>query len=373
MVTPRRLPEAAVPAYTPAPLQGIGAARYRCEADVAPGLETIAQGELRHLLGWGDDPDGRAPRRGIIPFGHNGDLAELLRLRTVLSAYLIQRFPVPRPRALLGDQHFRTLLHRIDTVRGLHVPGTFGTLYISAAGSESSVLVRLKEAIAHATGLTLVPADAHEGDLHLRFRRPPDGEEGWEALIRLSPRPLGARPWRVCNREGALNATVAHAMALLTNPDPRDHVLNLGSGSGTLLIERAICAPAARLIGCDLSAEALACARANVAAADLADAIELRQEDARALDLPDASIDVLCADLPFGHLVGSHQDNLALYPAILREAARVARRDAPFVLITHEVRLMEGLLATAPEWAIDEVLHLTLGGLHPRIFVLHRR
>src|SRR5947208_2669780 len=78
------------------------------------------------------------------------------------------------------------------------------------------------------------------------------------------------------------------------------------------------------------------------------------------------------ADLPFGHLVGSHEENVALYPAILREAARVARREAPFVLITHEVRLTEALLAASPEWATDAMLRVTLGGLHPRIFVLRR-
>ena len=234
------------------------------------------------------------------------------------------------------------------------------------------MLERLQAELGARTGLRVVPPGAHEGDLHLRLRRAP-GDAGWELLARISPRPLGARPWRVRNMEGALNATVAHAMALLTKPDRRDHFLNLACGSGTLLIERAACAPAARLLGVDLSTDALASAEANAAAAGYADRIELRQGDARTLDLPDASIDALCADLPFGHLVGSHDENLTLYPAILAEAARVARRDAPFALITHEVRLMETLLLDSATWAIDETARVALGGLHPRIFVLRRR
>jgi hypothetical protein len=37
---------------------------------------------------------------------------------------------------------------------------------------------------------------------------------------------------------GAVNAALAHAIALLTEPEPADRLLNLCCGSGTLLIER---------------------------------------------------------------------------------------------------------------------------------------
>lgn len=344
---------------------------HACEADVAPGLETIAAEELRRVLGTSLGTLTVA-RPGTLAFDYRGDLAQLLLPRTVLALYLVRRFAVPRPRALLGDEHFRAIVRQIAAIRDLAPPETFGTLYLSAAGSDSAVLSRLKTELGRATGLRPVPPAAHEGDLHLRLRRATTGD-GWELLARLTPRPLGARPWRVQNLEGALNATVAHAMALLTGPDPRDQFLNLACGSGTLLIERAACGPATRLIGVDSSAEALDIARANVAAAGYADRIELIEGDARALALPDASIDALCADLPFGHLVGTHDENLTLYPAILAEAARVARREAPLILLTHEVRLMERLLAASAEWALDQTLRVTLGGLHPRIFALRRR
>lgn len=345
---------------------------FPCEADVAPGLEVLATAEVRRVLGDRASAP-RVTRPGVLAFTYTGDLAPLLRLRTVLAVYLVRRFAVPRPRALLGDEHFRAILRLIASIRATAPDDAYRSLYLSAAGSDSSVLARLKEELGKGTGLRVAPPTAHEGDLHLRLRRPPGGGAGWELLARLSPRPLGARAWRVRNLEGALNATVAHAMALLTTPDPRDQFLNLACGSGTLLIERAACGPATRLLGVDLSADALEIARANVAAAGYADRIELRQGDARALDLPDASIDALCADLPFGHLVGTHDENLTLYPAILAEAARVARREAPFVLITHEIRLLETLLAASADWALEDTLRVALGGLHPRIFVLRRR
>ncbi len=347
---------------------------FLCEAEVVEGLEGIARDELRWRLGDRAAIRAVSSRAGTatIRFDYAGDLRAPLTLRGVLAVYLARHFPVPRPRALLGDEHLRALLALIATVRGLHPPGAFATLHLSAAGADSAVLTRLKGELAGRTGLRVVSA-ADEGDLALRLRRPPGGGEGWEVLARLSPRPLAARRWRVCNLEGALNATVAHAMAVLTRPDPRDRFLNLACGSGTLLIERLDHAPARRAIGCDTDPAALDCAHANAAAAGRDAEVELVPWDARAIPLPDASVDVLCADLPFGNLVGSHEDNLALYPAVLAEAARVARAAAPFVLITHEVRLMEALLARSPDWAVEEARRVFLAGLHPRIFVLRRR
>jgi SAM-dependent methyltransferase len=342
------------------------------EADVPGGLAAFARAELVRLPSGlvRLEPAAADPLAAAVRFDYGGDPRALLRLRTVLSVARVGRFAVPRPRALLGDQHLRRLLGLIAAVRGLHPPDAFASLHLSAAGADSAVMTRLKAVLAEATGLRLVE---REGDLRLRLRRPPGGGEGWEALVRLSPRPLAARPWRVCNRPGALNAAVAAVMVALTRPRPDDCFLNLLCGSGTLLIERLISGPAGRVIGCDTDPAALDCARANIAAAGLAGAVELQPWDARALPLPAASVDALCADLPFGHLIGSHQANLALYPVLLREAARVARPGARCVLITHEARLLARLLAGAPDWRVEQELRLALETLRPRIVVLVRR
>lgn len=345
---------------------------YRCEAAVTGGLEAIAWKELRAISGPQIRPLTPPATRidtGSLAFEYSGDLRALLRLKTVLSVFLVKSFAVPRPRALLGDEQFRALSGQIATIRRLFPPDAFQTLYLNAAGSETAVMNRLKDELAQQSGLRVALDD---GDLVLRLRRATGGE-GWEALIRLSPRPLSARPWRVCNMEGALNATVAHTMALFTRPDPHDTFVNLACGSGSIMIERLSCAPARRVIGCDTSAEALACAQANLAASGHRSPVELHTWDAGTLPLPDRSVDALGADLPFGHLVGSHQANLELYPRIVREAARVAKPGSPFVLITHEVKLMEGLLAASDAWETREVMRIALGGLHPRIFVLRRR
>lgn len=343
---------------------------YTCEAEVHEGLEDIAAAELRQLYGQQLRFTSHQFKGGALQFSYQGDLRSLSRSTTVQAIYLVRAFAVPRPRALLGDQHFRALLDQIETVRRLYPPHTFRTLYLNAAGSDSSIMLRLKEAIAQHTQLTI---NDEQGDLLLRLRRSASSEPGWDALVRLTPRPLATRSWRVCNFEGALNAAVARAMVHLSQPTADNLFVNLGCGSGSLMIERASWGKARAVLGIDIDRGTLRCARENIAASGFAGAITLCEGDIRALPLPDHSIDVLCADLPFGQRTGSHQENLALYPAVLAEAARAALPNGYFVAITHEVRLIEALLSESKDWTTENIHRVVLRGLHPRIYVLRRR
>jgi SAM-dependent methyltransferase len=316
-----------------------------------------------------------ATRPGTLRFRFRGDPQTLLGLRSVVAVYLTRVFAVPRPRGLLGNEQFAAILALIDQVRGLQ-PAAFRTFRLSAAGEDSTVLTRLKTDLAARTRLA---PGGEEADLLLRLRRAAGGT-GWEVLVRLTPRPLTARAWRVCNLPGALNAVAAHAMARLAAPAPGERYLNLACGSGTLLVERLALGPVRWALGCDLDAQVLACARTNLAAADSAAGAGLVQADAGRLPLPDASCDAITADLPFGHLIGSHTENEQLYPRLLAEATRVAAPGARLVLITHEIRLLDRLLAEpalAAAWRRAETIRVTLpfgaGGLNPRIFVLRRR
>ena len=373
---------------------------YRCEADVIAGLEPFAQQEIARLGGH----DVRVVRPGLLEFTA-ADLRPLLRSKTALAIYLLEYFDVPRPRALLGDQHLRAVLAQTDVALALLPPGGCRTFMLGAAGPGSTVMARLRAELARHTGLREV---AEEGELLIRVRPSlrrsssgacarlsvsdarrrsnggsreklqagSAGRVGWDVLVRISPRALGARDWRVCDMEGMLQATVAHVMASLTQPSADDVYLNLGCGSGTLLIERASAGPARLLIGCDVAADAIACARANIAAyltKGGRGAFELHDWDARRLPMADASADAITADLPFGNLVGSHGENVALYPQLMEEAARVARPGARCVLITAEVRLMERVLdQMRMRWQTQGTFRVDLGGLRPAIFVLRR-
>jgi tRNA G10 N-methylase Trm11 len=105
----------------------------------------------------------------------------------------------------------------------------------------------------------------------------------------------------------------------------------------------------------------------------MTDSIQLMRSDMQQLPFPDHSIDTICADLPFGQLVGDHVTNRELYPRTLQEVARIATSNARFVLLTHEIRLMTQLLQQSDLWINKEQYPINLNGLHPRIYVLERK
>jgi 23S rRNA G2445 N2-methylase RlmL len=346
-------------------------APYEIEVECARGLEEVVMEEISRCCGRsvsGEQPPVESAT-GAIRLIFSGRLEKLTNLNTAIAVYLVLPFAIPRPRALLGDQHFRRLLGGIQVVFDLSGREVYDTLFISAAGRDSGVLQRLKDLLGEKTGLRV---GIREGDLLIRLRRSISNPRGWEALIRLTPRPLATRAWRVCNYEGALNASVAQAMVQLTHPRPEDFYLNLACGSGTLLIERLIRGEAHRVIGCDISQEALRCAQNNLDAASLRAEVRLLAADGCALPLGGGRVDVISADLPFGGLVGSHAENLELYPRILKECARVACQDARMVLITHEITLIRALLADSTEWIVQQEIQISLSGLHPCILLLAR-
>lgn len=335
----------------------------RFEAEVLPGLEPWAADELSRLA---VTPIAASERQeGEVPFRYRGTWQRLLELRTVVAVYRVQDFAVPRPKALLGQQHFDRLVSVIDEVRA---PQDFTGFRVSAAGSDSRVFMRLREGLERATGLT---HDAEAGELLLRVRPAAHGD-GWQVLVRLTPRPLSARPWRVCNMPGGLNATVAAAMVTLAGVRPEDRYLNAMCGSGTLLIERRISASASHLAACDIDSKALSCARENLNASGFLPEVELFQADATRLDVPDASFDLIAADLPWGDQVGSHGANTELYPAFLREMARVVAPGGRVVLLTHELRLFERLLGEFPQWRVAKRAQVFHGGHYPNVYLLLR-
>lgn len=336
------------------------------EAEVVPGLDDLARTEMLENFGsrleWLPGATAHALR-----FRYRSDPSELERLRTVSSLYTVQHFAIPRPKALLGHQNFQRLLAQIRAILDRHPPGSFDTLHLSAAGPDSSVMQRIKDDLAQQTGLRV---DDEAGDLLLRLVRARE-RQGWDALVRLTPRPLTARPWRVVDWRGALNASVAAAMNRLLGPAQR--VLNLTCGTGSLLIERHHLPEQGLLLGVDVDPTVLDAARQNAQAAQRAQALIFVRGDGRALPLAPQSVDGLLADWPFGQAVGSHQANQALYPALLMEAARVAQPGARFVLITHEIKLMAQVLDDQNHWRMEDDRRITLRGLHPHIYVLQRR
>jgi 23S rRNA G2445 N2-methylase RlmL len=339
------------------------------ECEVLPGLESIQARELRRCFG-------RRVRRmtdtgrSSLRFTFQGSLGELLTLRTAHAVYLTLTFVGRRPTALLGHQNLQELLTRIKVVRSLHPAGTFSSFRFGAAGRDTSTFRRLATELEAQTGLRHDPDD---GELLIRIRLSQQADDGWEALVRLSPRPLATRQWRVRNFPGALNATIAAAMVDLSEPGPDDHFANLMCGSGTLLVERLLHGPVAEALGVDEDPEALDAARANLGAAGVDGRVRLMQSDATLTGLDMARYNVICVDLPWGNLVGSHSQNASLYPALLQEAARMATPGGRLIVITHELRLFEASLRDVEHaWQSEGALRVLQGGQRPQIYVLRR-
>ena len=329
------------------------------EAEVLPGLTDLAASEISEL-----GATTGATRDDAVPFSFAGSEADLLGLRRSVAVYRLLDFDVPRPKALLGHEHFTSL---VQVVRELQQAQPFEGFRFGAAGSDSPVFMRLAGALEEATGL----GHGEEGELVLRFR-PVDRR--WQVLARLTPRPLSARSWRSCNIPGGLNATVAAAGLALLGGSPTERHLNLMCGSGTLLVERALSGRWARGVGIDIDPDALECARQNLETAGLSGRTELLAGDALELPFPSGSFDRLSADLPWGDAVGGHEENARLYPAFLAESARVATVRARMLAITHEIRLFERSLAKQTAWEHrGEPLRVFHGGHRPGLYLLERK
>ncbi len=325
------------------------------ELEVLPGLEPYARAELQEVRGARLlDPEG-------LRFSFAGDLARLARLRTSVAVYRVAHFDVPRPRGLLGHQQLGQLAAFAGELARL---GGHQSFRFSAAGKDSEVYARLAEGLSAALNL---PFDPQEGELLLRLH-PEDG--GWTVLARITPRPLSARPWRACNMAGGLNATIASALHRASGLRESDRVFNPMCGSGTLLIERSLLGPTAAMVGVDLDPAAVACAQQNVRAAKRD--IEIAEVDALATGLPARSFDLIVADLPWGDAIGSHRGNEALYPQFLAEMHRLLSRQGRLAVLTHEVRLFEGLLADQDRWRVRELFRVFSGGHWPRAYLLSK-
>lgn len=328
------------------------------QLEAVPGLVTVLLDEVTEtsagrLVG---EPGPTAIR--LVP---DGGLAPLAELRTARDGFLVVGFEVPRPRALLGEEHLRRLVGAVGTVEA-DSPEPFAGFRFSAAGSDSAVFARLADELTRRTDLEHRP---DEGEMVLRVR---PGPSGWEVLIRLRPRPLSHRPWRTGGFPGALESSTAAAMVRLGG-SPRGSVLDLCCGSGTILLE-ALSGGARAGVGVDSDPEALAMARLHLQRWGGRGG-QLARTDATDCGLRPGTFDLICANPPWGHRFGRHDTADELHDGLLAEAGRLARPGARLVLISHELRRFQAAVGRQRRWQVGQRVQLDLRGHHPCIWVLH--
>lgn len=339
-------------------------------ADVPDGTTKFAKRELKKL---GDATlKFLATTSGEVPFSYRGETRPLLAARTISALYRVLSFPVRRPRGIMEGQNFEFLIREITgIVRPKKEKQLFKSFRISAAGSDSPDMQRLRSRLSSELGLMDDPED---GELLIRMRPSVIVPGGWEVLVRLTPRPLSVRIWRSVDYAGALDGPLAQIMVLMTQPKESDRFLNLMSGSGTLMIERLLIKDTALCIGGDNSVRALSAAQTNIRSAGFQRKSHLLSLDARRTPFSDASFDVVVVDLPWGERVGKRRDLPELYVETMREVARVAAPDARVIVISQaEDHLFAATDSLVEEFEVMEVMRVSQGGYHPSIVELGRK
>ena len=339
-----------------------------------PGLETLAFSEIRAHV-----PDAELVKfaRGIALFRTALSPQDLLQLRTVedLFVALAHVTGLGHGRDALRVLYSATLNAGITDAlavwRRAHggvLPRTWRVIS-QKQGTHDFRRIDAGQAVSDALRRAL-PRGMHlvEDDADIEFWL---WLHGSEALIglRLSDATMRHRTYKREHLPASLRPTVAAAMGWLARPTPDDTVLDPLCGTGTIIIERALLAPLKQAQGGDIRDEAVAMARRNARAANVA--ATWRVWDARSLPLDTASVTRIITNLPFGKQIGARETNADLYAALISEFGRVLVANGVLVTLTSADRLWEQILRDAG-WRITKKVVLVVLGQPASIFVAER-
>lgn len=358
--------------------------RYTYIAQTQPGFEAIAAGEISARLDRATILDTRAvsDKNGMIRFGYAGDPRDVLALRTVEDVFVQAaeaRDLAPGFAALRQLEHVVTtaasveqafqLMRQVDPRRG----GEGRIHYRVIARQVGRTPYRRVDAqVAVERGIAARPGHrwrlVGDGGIELWLTQWPG-----EALLalRLSDERMRHRDYKIEHLPASLRPTAAAALAWLTNPAADDIFLDPMCGAGTILIERAHMGRYRQLLGGDINPEAIETALANIG--PRYKPVEIREWDARRLPLDAGSITALAVNLPFGAQLGSAEENRTLYPAMLREAARVLRPGARLVALSGDGRNLSDSLRRQDRLARRATYPVTILGYRAIIAVAERR
>jgi tRNA (guanine6-N2)-methyltransferase len=329
-----------------------------CYALVQPGLEEVAGAEIEHDLG------GEVKRtgRGLVVFRVPEIDGSLLRLRTVEDVFLLA----------WGTDQLTYRAEDLDKIRRW-----------TAREADWGRLLRLHHAIrpkprGKPTYRLVAQMEGHHGYLRRDARKAfaaglagkfPDSwrpaeenaaVEFWLSIdgksavcgLRLSDRTMRHRTWKLEHRPASLRPTVAAAMVRLAEVRPGQVVLDPMCGAGTILVEyleamqrdrggkfatchgaqgRQVANLPPQAWGGDLEFGAVRAAATNLRHQGPA---LLARWDARRLPLPEASVDRLVSNPPFGKQIGSPEEIRPLYRDMIVEYDRVLRPGGRAVLLT---------------------------------------
>jgi len=336
-----------------------------------PGLEGIAAREIGGL------PGARVTETssGLVYFQLAGQPDGLLELGTVEDVFaLVARGPVDTERDGLGQAEemvagasgFEPALVALSQLRPRRVRQvSFRVVVQRPSGRHQYVRQELGRCVGRAVGRRFARWKQVDENATLEIWVLQCGSQTTLG-VRLSDRTLRHRTYKRAHLAASLRPVVARAMVHCASPGPDDVFLDPMCGAGTLLIERGEHGRYARLLGGDLSREAVAAASVNVG--PRYQPISLQRWDATRLPLASASVNRIACNLPFGRQIGRLPELADLYSAFLREARRVLVDGSVLVLLSSQTRLLRGLLLRVPGLRLRETVPVLVLGQRAAIF-----
>lgn len=350
-------------------------------AQTQPGFEAIAAQTIAALEG----AQIRGTRvvsdkSGMVLFSYEGDPADLLELRTVEDLFVQVRAAHDLPPIYAALRSLRDLVQQTQ----LEPAVALARQIRPGRGGHGKLRYRVVARLAAQTSYRRVDVqEAVERGIAARADRrwvlsEENALEFWVTVLpgeillalRLTDDQLRHRAEKREHIPASLRPAAAAALVWLTRPQVHDYFLDPMCGAGTTLIERAHAGRYKMLYGGDISPEALAAAQTNIGTRY--QPIALQEWDARSLPLDAASISACAVNLPFGHQIGSAEDNRALYPAVLRELARVLRPASRLVALTGDTRAFERALERTQSFSRRETFPVLILGRRASVYVLWR-
>lgn len=339
-----------------------------------PGLEKISWSEISSKL---NGVKLLSETDGKLFFSYNKSFKELINLRTINDIYIfIGSIPrLTRSRNSLGEIFRRVGSFNLNTCLKIHKEAHGGRgkknitfkVVSTMTGKHNFRRIDAQKSVE----LSLMRRYGWKLNLDsptLEFRMDLE-EDNFLFGLKLTDEKMQRKEYKLSHVPASLQPSVAHCMALLSEPDSSDTFVDPMCGAGTIIIERALAGPYKYIIGGDKNIESINSAKINVDASR--EKLHLVLWDALNLPLSDHAIDKVVCNMPFGKQTGDDIDNKPFYSSFLKEIKRIIKPGGKAVLLTPEKGLMNRLVSQHSNIKLEKIYPINLFGIKAYIFVIN--
>ena len=321
-------------------------------------------------------------KNGMLLFSYEGDVRELFELRTIEDIFVQVLYRDDLPPVYAGLKMLTDAVEKMPFAEAFTLARSLRPGYGGRGGK-----LRFRVIARQANQSSYRRIDAQQA-VEKGFHKRTDHKweiaeqtalEFWVSMLpgeaflalRLSDAEMRRNSEKREQIAASLRPSAAAAMVWLSRVRPTDIFLDPMCGAGTILIERGEAGRYKQLYGGDLQREAVAATLANIGARYKP--IEIQEWDAQQLPLEDASITNVVVNLPFGRQIGSVEDNRTLYPAFLREMARVVRPAGRLVALTGDTRNFENTFFRNKAFTPMQSFDVQILGRDARVYLFERK